>query len=143
MKATLYEGNATFSVVSKDIEPPGDGEVRIKVAYCGVCGTDVHIYHGMMDKRVSMPLTIGHEMSGIIDAIGSGVNGFETGEKVVVRPLDNRGEKPSDKGYSHICEDLKFIGIDSPGAMQEYWNVPAFTLHKLSKETDLQNEAFV
>jgi 2-desacetyl-2-hydroxyethyl bacteriochlorophyllide A dehydrogenase len=97
----------------------------------------------MMDKRVKMPLTIGHEMSGVIEAVGEGVIDFEVGEKVVVRPLDNRGEKTSDKGYSHICRDLKFIGIDSPGAMQQYWNVPAFTLHKLSKQTDLKLAALV
>ncbi len=138
MIATFYEGNHSFSVADKPVESPKEGEVRIKVAYCGVCGTDVHIYHGMMDKRVNMPMTIGHEMSGVIDAIGSGVEGFDVGAKVVVRPLDNRGEKPSDKGFSHICENLKFIGIDSPGAMQQYWNVPAFTLHPLSIKTDLK-----
>jgi len=143
MKAALYEGNHTFSVVEKKAAQPQEGEVRIKVAYCGVCGTDVHIYHGMMDKRVAIPLSIGHEMSGTIDAIGKGLEGFSIGEKVVVRPLDNRAEKPSDKGYSHICEELKFIGIDSPGAMQQLWNVPAFTLHKLSAETDLKLAALV
>jgi 2-desacetyl-2-hydroxyethyl bacteriochlorophyllide A dehydrogenase len=143
VKAALYAGNHTFSVVEKEAELPKTGEVQIKVAYCGVCGTDVHIYHGMMDKRVSIPLSIGHEMSGTIAALGEGVEGYEIGQKVVVRPLDNRGEKPSDKGFSHICEDLKFIGIDSPGAMQQLWNVPAFTLHKLSAETDLKLAALV
>lgn len=143
MLATYYQGNHSFSIEDKALQSPGPDEVRIKVAYCGVCGTDVHIYHGMMDKRVQMPLTIGHEMSGTIDAVGEQVEGFEVGEKIVVRPLDNRGEKPSDKGISHICEDLKFIGIDSPGAMQQYWNVPAFTLHKLRPETDLKLAALV
>jgi 2-desacetyl-2-hydroxyethyl bacteriochlorophyllide A dehydrogenase len=143
MKATLYKGNKTFSVIEKDTEEPAKGEVRIKVAYSGVCGTDVHIYHGMMDKRVNMPLTIGHEMSGTIDAVGEGVSGFSVGEKVVVRPLDDRGVKASDKGFNHICEDLKFIGIDSPGSMQQYWNVPAFTLHKLKDETDLKLAALI
>ncbi|WP_273565467.1 zinc-dependent alcohol dehydrogenase [Maribacter halichondriae] len=143
MKATLYQGNKTFSVIEKDMEQPVEGEVRIKVAYSGVCGTDVHIYHGMMDKRVSIPVTIGHEMSGTIDAIGEDVNGYEIGDKVVVRPLDDRGIKPSDKGFNHICEDLKFIGIDSPGSMQQYWNVPAFTLHKLKEETDLKLAALI
>tara|TARA_R110002073_G_scaffold83790_5_gene199631 strand:- start:664 stop:1449 length:786 start_codon:yes stop_codon:yes gene_type:complete len=143
MKATIYEGNKTFSVIEREIEQPEKGEVRIKVAYSGVCGTDVHIYHGMMDKRVKMPLTIGHEMSGTIDAIGEGVSGYAIGDKVVVRPLDDRGVKPSDKGFNHICENLKFIGIDSPGSMQQYWNVPAFTLHKLKAETDLKLAALV
>ena len=143
MKATLYEGNKTFNVIEKEIEQPGKGEVRIKVAYVGVCGTDVHIYHGMMDKRVHIPETIGHEMSGVIDAVGEGVSNFAIGDKVVVRPLDDRLVKPSDKGFNHICEELKFIGIDSPGAMQEYWNVPAFTLHKLKKDTDLKLAALI
>ena len=143
MKATLYEGNKTFNVIEKEIEQPGKGEVRIKVAYVGVCGTDVHIYHGMMDKRVNIPETIGHEMSGVIDAVGEEVSDFAIGDKVVVRPLDDRLVKPSDKGFNHICAELKFIGIDSPGAMQEYWNVPAFTLHKLKKDTDLKLAALI
>jgi len=143
MKATQYEGNHTFSVLEKELEQPLAGEVRIKVAYVGVCGTDVHIYHGMMDKRVNIPVTIGHEMSGVIDALGDGVTGFAVGDKIVVRPLDDRKVKPSDKGFNHICEELKFIGIDSPGAMQEYWNVPAFTLHKLKADTDLKLAALI
>ena len=143
MRATIYEGNKTFSVIEKGVESPDHGEVRIKVAYTGVCGTDVHIYHGMMDKRVRIPVTIGHEMSGTIDAIGPGVKGFSIGDKIVVRPLDDRGVKPSDKGFNHICENLKFIGIDSPGSMQQYWNVPAFTLHKLMAETDLKLAALI
>lgn len=143
MKATRYEGNKTFSVIEKEIESPKADEVRIKVAYSGVCGTDVHIYHGMMDKRVAIPVTIGHEMSGTIDALGESVTGFEIGQKVVVRPLDDRAVKPSDKGFNHICEDLKFIGIDSPGSMQQFWNVPAFTLHKLKAETDLKLAALI
>jgi len=143
MKATLYEGNKSFSVVEKEIEAPAAGEVRIKVAYCGVCGTDVHIYHGMMDQRVDIPQIIGHEMSGTVDAIGEGVTGYKVGEKITVRPLDNRGETASDKGHGHIAKSLKFIGIDSPGAMQQYWNVPAFTLHKLKEETDLKLAALI
>lgn len=143
MKATQYEGNQTFTVFEKEMTEPIAGEVRIKVAYVGVCGTDVHIYHGMMDKRVNIPETIGHEMSGVVDAVGEGVTNFEIGEKVVVRPLDDRKVKPSDKGFNHICEELKFIGIDSPGAMQQYWNVPAFTLHKLQTSTDLKLAALI
>ncbi|WP_422080569.1 zinc-dependent alcohol dehydrogenase [Ulvibacterium sp.] len=143
MIATLYEGNKTFNVIEKEVEAPQPGEVRIKVAYSGVCGTDVHIYHGMMDKRVAMPQTIGHEMSGTIDSIGAHVTGFSVGDKVVVRPLDDRKAKPSDKGFNHICEELNFMGIDTPGSMQQYWNVPAFTLHKLKENTDLKLAALI
>ncbi|MDO6736263.1 zinc-binding dehydrogenase [Wenyingzhuangia sp. 2_MG-2023] len=143
MKATIYEGNKTFTVIEKEIEQPQAGEVRIKVAYVGVCGTDVHIYHGMMDKRVSIPVTIGHEMSGVVDAVGEGVTDYVVGDKIVVRPLDDRKVKASDKGFNHICEELKFVGIDSEGAMQQYWNVPTFILHKLRAETDLKLAALI
>ncbi|AUS06202.1 zinc-dependent alcohol dehydrogenase [Pseudotamlana carrageenivorans] len=143
MKATRYEGDKTFKVIEKEMADPAAGEVRIKVAYVGVCGTDVHIYHGMMDKRVNIPVTIGHEMSGVIDAVGDGVSDYAVGDKVVVRPLDDRKVKSSDKGFNHICEELKFIGIDSEGAMQQYWNVPTFTLHKLKETTNLKLAALI
>ncbi|MGQ1784748.1 MULTISPECIES: zinc-dependent alcohol dehydrogenase [unclassified Saccharicrinis] len=143
MKSSLYEGNKTFTVVEKEKEEPKAGEVRVKVAYCGVCGTDMHIFHGMMDQRVNIPETIGHEMSGTIDAVGEGVSEFKVGDKITVRPLDNRLEEASDKGHGHIAKKLKFIGIDSSGAFQQYWNVPAFTLHKLQDATDLKLAALI
>ena len=143
MISTKYVGDKTFEVVESDVKAPAKDEVRIKVAYAGICGTDIHIYHGMMDKRVNIPMTIGHEMSGIVDAVGEEVQNFAIGDKVVVRPLDDRLAKSSDKGFNHICRELRFMGIDSPGAMQQYWNVPAFTLHKLGESTDLQLGALV
>ena len=143
MIATQYEGSKQFSVVEKESVAPSEGEVQIKVAYCGVCVTDVHIYHGNMDNRVEMPITIGHEMSGVVSDIGKGVNDYKIGDKVVVRPLDDRGLQPSDKGYGHICKNLKFIGIDSPGAMQQYWSVPEFVLHRLPEHSDLKLAALV
>ena len=85
MIATSYTGNKTFTIMEKEINPPQAHEVCIKVAFCGVCGTDVHIYHGMMDKRVDFPMTIGHEMSGTIEALGDSVTGYSVGDKVVVR----------------------------------------------------------
>ncbi|MDI1335839.1 MAG: alcohol dehydrogenase catalytic domain-containing protein [Lacunisphaera sp.] len=143
MKAVYYQGKGQFTVGEGKVIPPQAGEVRLKVAYCGVCGTDLHVAHGAMDARVPTPMVIGHEMSGTVAELGAGVTGFKIGEKVVVRPLDNRGETPADRGFSHICQKLKFIGIDSPGAFQSSWTVPAFTLHKLPEQTDLKLAAFV
>ena len=138
MKAAYYQGNKTFTIGPSDPVPPGPGEVRLQVAYCGICGTDIHIYHGAMDKRVKMPQIIGHEMSGTVAELGEGVVGFQPGDPVVVRPLDNRAETPADRGNSHICKGLKFIGIDSPGAYQNSWTVPAFALHKAPASVDLK-----
>lgn len=142
MKAALYQGGRSFTIADVAPQPPGPGEVRLDVAYCGICGTDIHIYHGAMDKRVKIPQVIGHEASGVVAEVGAGVTGFAPGDPVVVRPLDNRAETPADRGHSHICRGLKFIGIDSPGAYQNSWTVPAFTLHKAPKGVDLKIAAF-
>ena len=138
VKAVYYEGAGRFSIGLCEPREPEEGEVRLDVAYCGVCGTDVHIAHGAMDHRVRTPQVIGHEMSGTVAALGAGVDGFEVGDEVVVRPLDSRGETPADKGVSHISRNLKFLGIDTPGAFQGSWTVPAFTLHRLPAGTDLR-----
>ena len=140
-KAAFYEGHKTFSVRGGPAVPPGPGEVRLQVAYVGICGTDVHIWHGAMDQRVRIPQVIGHEMSGTVAELGDGVTGLQPGDPVVVRPLDPRAETPADRGYSHICQKLKFIGIDSPGAFQSSWTVPAFTVHKLPAGVDLKTGA--
>ena len=138
MSAAYYEGLGVFTVRAGHARPPAAGEVRLDVAYCGVCGTDLHIAHGAMDARVRPPQVIGHEMSGTIAELGEGVEGFQPGDEVVVRPLDARGETSADRGLSHISRNLKFLGIDAPGALQRSWTVPAFTLHALPAGVDLR-----
>jgi len=141
--AVYYQGEGSFTLGDCVVQAPEAGEVRLDVAYCGICGTDLHIAHGAMDKRVPTPQVIGHEMSGVVAELGAGVDGFRVGEPVVVRPLDTRGETPADKGFSHISAGLKFIGIDAPGAFQRSWTVPAFTLHHLPDGVDLRLAALV
>jgi 2-desacetyl-2-hydroxyethyl bacteriochlorophyllide A dehydrogenase len=141
MSAVYYEGKGAFTVGVCLPEPPGPGEVRLDVAFCGVCGTDLHIAHGAMDTRVAPHQVIGHEMSGTVAEIGRGVDGVAVGDAVVVRPLDARGETPADRGFSHISRNLKFLGIDAPGALQASWTVPAFTLHAVPASVDLRQAA--
>jgi (R,R)-butanediol dehydrogenase / meso-butanediol dehydrogenase / diacetyl reductase len=143
MKALFYSGNKTFEIRDGEQQEPGAGEVRLKVAYCGVCGTDVHIYHGNMDQRVTIPQVIGHEVSAEIDAIGAEVTGWHIGDKVAVRPLKPGAEDPSDNDCNHIGKNLKFIGIDTVGGMQSYWNVPAYTLHRLPENLSLREGAMI
>jgi 2-desacetyl-2-hydroxyethyl bacteriochlorophyllide A dehydrogenase len=144
MKAAYYEGNQKISVGPCKVEPPMAGEVRLKVAYCGVCGTDLHIFHGKMDKRVKIPQVIGHEMSGEVAEVGPGVKGFSTGDRVVVRPLWPCGTCAACKsGYAHVCYKLKFLGIDTPGAFQGSWTVPAHTLHRIPAGVSMELAALV
>jgi (R,R)-butanediol dehydrogenase/meso-butanediol dehydrogenase/diacetyl reductase len=144
MKAAFYEGHEVIRIGDCTPVEPGPGQVQISVSHCGICGTDLHIFHGRMDHRVKLPQVIGHEMSGTIVAAASDVEGWKAGDHVTVRPLDSCGVCPACKaGHSHICMKLKFIGIETPGAMQGLWTVPAFTLHRLPVNMPLRLGALI
>lgn len=143
MKAALYQGNRTVGVGKSERIAPAKGEVRLDVAYCGVCGTDVHIFHGHMDQRVKTPLAIGHEVSATVAELGEEVANVSVGDRVAVRPLLFGPESKFDKGFSHVGKNLKFIGIDLPGGMQSSWTVPAYTLHSLPKDLSLEQGAMI
>ena len=144
MKAAYYDGNKTITVGASIPQSPGAGQVRIQVAYCGICGTDLHIYQGHMDQRVAMPQVVGHEMSGEIAEVGPEVAGWKIGDRVVVRPLDPCGSCPAcQAGHAHVCYNLKFLGIDTPGAFQGSWTVPAHTLHRLPDGLPLDTAALI
>ena len=130
MRAAFYEGHETISLGRCVPVPPAAGQAQIRVSHCGICGTDVHIYHGQMDRRVHIPQVIGHEASAEVVKIGPGVAGIGR-QRVSIRPLMPGLAAPVDNGCTHIGQNLKFIGIDTPGAMQESWTVPAHTLHTL------------
>ena len=144
MFTASYVGNQTIDVSEAEPVSPAAGMVQIKVAYAGICGTDLHILHGHMDQRVTTPAIIGHEMSGTIAAVGEGVRGWNVGDAVTVMPLAWDGTCPAClAGNEHICQNLDFIGIDSPGALQEYWNVPAEVLVALPATLRLDHAALV
>jgi len=144
MLTAQYTGNRTITVTELDSTAPGPGEVQVRVAFTGLCGTDLHILHGNMDARVHTPLTFGHEMSGTVAALGEGVTGWAVGDAVTVMPLDWDGTCPAClAGNQHICQNLNFIGIDSPGSLQELWNVPADVLVALPAGLRLDHAALV
>ena len=144
MKAAYYTGNKTFTIESAQPVGPGEGEVQVSVAYCGICGTDLHVFHGGMDARVGTHRVIGHEMSGRITAIGANVQGYEIGDSVVVRPLSACGDCPAcQRGHAHICQNLKFLGLDTDGAFQQLWTVPAHTIHRIPADLSLEHAALI
>lgn len=144
MLTAQYTGDRTITVAELETTPPRPGEVQLRVAYTGLCGTDLHILHGNMDARVRTPLTFGHEMSGTVAALGDGVTGWAIGDAVTVMPLDWDGTCSAClAGNQHICQNLNFIGIDSPGSLQELWNVPADVLVALPAGLRLDHAALV
>ncbi len=144
MPSAWYIGAPTFTVSEGLVRPPGPGEVRIEVAYTGICGTDLHIRHGAMDARVSQPAVIGHEMSGRLVDIGPDVSGWAPGDPVTVMPLEPCGTCPACRaGHGHICHRLVFVGIDAPGSLQSSWTVPARLLVRLPAGLSLRSAALV
>ncbi|WSS24174.1 alcohol dehydrogenase catalytic domain-containing protein [Streptomyces sp. NBC_01190] len=124
--------------------PPAPGQVRVEVAYTGICGTDLHVYHGAMDTRVGPRAVIGHEMSGRIAEIGPDVTGWRPGDHVTVMPLSWCGTCPACRaGHTHICHHLVFLGLDAPGSLQTSWTVPADTLVRLPPDLRLDHAALV
>ena len=144
MRAATYTGNRQIEVVSAETQTPAAGEVTIRVAYNGICGTDLHIVQGHMDARVTTPAVIGHEMSGVISAVSPDVDSLTVGQPVTVMPLRCCGECASClAGHQHICQRLDFVGIDSPGALQEQWTVPASLVVPLPAGLSLEHAALV
>jgi (R,R)-butanediol dehydrogenase/meso-butanediol dehydrogenase/diacetyl reductase len=142
MKAAFYTGHKTFELRDIDRPEPAAEEIEIRVAYNGVCGTDLHAYHGAMDARIGHNRILGHEMSGRVSRLGVGASGFAEGQAVVIRPLKPCGQCPACKtNLSHICHNLKFLGLDTDGAMQEFWCVPAYTVHALPEGISLKHAA--
>ena len=142
MKAAYYEGNKTMRIGDSVPRDPGTGEVQVKVSHVGICGTDLHVFHGNMDKRVTFPQIMGHEMSGTVAALGEGVTNVSIGDAITVMPLDTTLCNADDP-HKYIGENMKFMGIDTPGALQSHWTVPAFTLHKLPASISLKHGALL
>ena len=93
MKAAVYCGKEDLRVKEVPIREPEDNEVVIRVKYCGVCGTDIHIFHGDGGAcDVTPPLIPGHEFSGVVEKVGAAVKTVKPGDRVAGNPNDMCGE---------------------------------------------------
>ncbi len=120
MKALVYVG--TQEVVYRD-EPepraPAQDEMLLKVDACGLCGSDMHAYHGLDSRRVP-PLVLGHEACGVVQ------NGSRQGERVIVNPLITCGEcQDCVSGRSNLCAQRELVGMRIAGAFAEQVVIPA------------------
>ena len=130
-KAVLYVGSRSLQVKWLEVPQSRSNEILLKVSYCGICGTDLHIYQGHMDDRVKIPHVMGHEMSGkVINApFGSG---FQEGDSVVIEPTVFCGKcSVCRHGFTHICDSLNLLGVNAPGAFQQYCAIPVDRVHKI------------
>lgn len=125
MKAARFYEKHVLRVEDVPIRQPGPHEILVKVRFCGVCGTDVHIYEG--DKGSSAivpPVTLGHELSGDVAAVGEGVTRFQPGDRVSVDPNRYCGKcYYCANGKKHLCDEMEGMGLAYDGGFAEYVTV--------------------
>lgn len=107
------------------VPQPGKGEILVRIQMIGICGSDIHVYHGE-HPFTSYPVTQGHEVSGEIAALGEGVTGFHVGQKVTIEPQVFCGKcHPCTHGKYNLCEELKVMGFQTTGTASTFFAVDA------------------
>jgi L-iditol 2-dehydrogenase len=125
MKAVVYYGPGEIRVEPVPVPACGEGELRVKVDACAVCGSDLKAFKAG-NPRIKPPQTIGHEFTGLIERIGAAVTGFALGERVVMATTVSCGEcYYCRRGWPNLCLNLAPMGYSYPGGMAEYVVIPA------------------
>ncbi|XP_049793796.1 uncharacterized protein LOC126203514 [Schistocerca nitens] len=136
----------TVSLIKKPVPPVKEGWVLVKVAYSGVCGTDLHVFEGSFPCSDS-PVIMGHEFSGTVTAVGSNVTHLKVGDRVAVDP--NSGCDTCDActgGQPHYCEIggiYRNLGMMNDGGWAEYCLAPARQVYKLPDKITFEQGALV
>ncbi|MFI0419796.1 2,3-butanediol dehydrogenase [Spongiactinospora sp. 9N601] len=152
MRAAVWHGARDVRVLDVEVPAPGPGEVTIAVAYCGICGSDLHEYadgpHAIPvgtphpESGVAAPLILGHEFCGVVTAVGRAVPGLSPGDRVAVEPHYRCGMCPRcAAGEYNLCRHFGFAGLMGHGGLAEWATLPAYMLHKLPETVPLEQAA--
>lgn len=148
MKAFVAEGPGRASFRTVDIPELGARDILVKVKYAGICGTDYAIFSGkcsFIEKgQIQYPVRFGHEWSGVVEAAGSGVTRFQTGDRVIGDNLVCCNRCPAcQKGDYDNCTDKRCVGTIRcwDGSFAEYIVMPEWHLHHLNPQVGLREAA--
>ena len=143
MKRATMIAPGRIEIHDVPVPSPGPGEVLLRVKRIGVCGSDIHVFHGK-HPYTSYPVVQGHELSAVVEALGPGVTGIEPGRKVTAMPQIVCGEcPPCRRGDYHICDQLRVQGFQAPGCAQELWTTRADRLVALPETFSFEQGALV
>ena len=145
MKAAVWHGREDVRIEQvKEPPAPPPGQVQVQVAWCGICGTDLHEYAGgpvyiPVDHPhpltgIQAPVHVGHEMSGTVIAVGDGVEGFRVGDRIAACPIVGCMEcRWCRSGSMAQCDKVAFLGTSwTGGALAERLNLNAYQCYKLT-----------
>lgn len=125
MRALHYPGFDQLEIRDVEVAPPRPDEVRLKVAACGICGSELESFKNRSPRRPP-PLVMGHEFCGTIAELGAAVRDWQAGARVVSNSLVPCGKcVRCRRGDTHLCADRQIFGMHRPGAFAEFVNVPA------------------
>jgi len=143
MKQATMTAPGQIEIRQAPVPSPGAGQVLLKIQRIGVCGSDIHVYHGK-HPYTSYPVVQGHEFSALVAAIGPGVQGIKVGDKVTAMPQIVCGScGPCLRGDEHICDALRVQGFQAPGCAQELWVTAADKIVKLPDAFSFEQGALV
>lgn len=147
MKTTMLQqvmaAPKTITFREIPIPAPAPGQILVKIKKIGICGSDIHVYHGT-HPFTSYPVTQGHELSAQVTALGEGVTGFYAGQKVTVEPQVYCGNcYPCTHGKYNLCEQLKVMGFQTTGTASEYFAVDASKVTPLPENLTYNEGAMI
>ena len=135
MKALRFHGPNDLRLEDLPLPEPGPGEVRIRPAAVGICGTDVHILDGTFGSRP--PVILGHEVAGFVDAVGAGVRNTREGDLITVEPHRYCGVcRYCRLGREHLCLNKEAFGVHLDGGMAEFQIIPERIAYRLPDGMD-------
>ncbi|MFD2629940.1 2,3-butanediol dehydrogenase [Oceanobacillus kapialis] len=150
MKAAVWHGEKDIRVEERELRALKNNEVKVKVAWAGICGSDLHEYEEgpvfvPSEKEDPLtgdtaPLTFGHEFAGVVEEVGSDVENFKSGDRVAINPTLTYGNKPEDLDP---YDGFAFIGLNTDGGFASHANVPESNVYHLPEPLSLQDGALV
>lgn len=143
MHSVVIEKPGQLVIQQRPMPQPAANEVRVKIKFAGICGSDVHIYHGH-NPFARYPRVIGHEFFGVIDQVGSDVDPQRIGERVAVDPVVSCGHcYPCSIGRPNVCTELQVIGVHRDGGFSDYACAPARNAYRIPDSISDRHAAMV
>lgn len=148
MKALLLSEYKKLELTDMPTPAIGPEEVLIRVKACGICGSDVHGFDGSTGRRIP-PLVMGHEASGVIEAVGPAVRGLSEGDRVAFDSMVSCGKcRFCRRGNINLCDNRQVLGVSCGdyrrhGAFAEYVSVPQQIIYKLPDSLSYEHAAMI
>jgi L-iditol 2-dehydrogenase len=131
MRQAIMTGAHTIDFREVSIPQAGDNDVLIEVKRIGICGSDIHVYHGK-HKYMTFPVVQGHEGAGVVTKVGGKVAGLKAGDRVTVMPVVYCGRcRPCRDHKYNVCENVKILGVHATGMAADYFLVDAAKVYKI------------